>query len=268
MIIDFHTHCFPDALAPRAMAQLSESAKICNMSPKADGTADGLLSSMKKHGIDRSVVCNIATNPHQMHKVNDFALFLAHNYPSLTPLGSLHPDGEELEGELIRLKEGGIKGIKIHPDYVHTHIDDGAFDKIYSLCEEHGFFVISHTGFDPISPDHLHATPEMILNVLKKHPKLTLIAAHMGGLGSEEGVLESLVGKNLYFDTSLFSYRQGKEKLIDRILNEHDPDKLLFGTDTPWTAPSEEIEALSSADISDGLRDKIFYRNAEKLLGI
>ena len=71
MLIDFHTHCFPDALAPRAIEKLAYSCG--GVEPVCDGTLAGLRESMRRDGVDVSVVLNIATSPHQMKKVNDFA---------------------------------------------------------------------------------------------------------------------------------------------------------------------------------------------------
>ena len=98
-IIDFHTHVFPDALAPRAIAQLTINAAASGYWPLTDGTVAGLLDSMDREGIHRSVVCNIATNPRQMRKVNDFGISLLEE-PRLIPLGSVHPHAEE--GEIPR----------------------------------------------------------------------------------------------------------------------------------------------------------------------
>ena len=267
MIIDFHTHCFPDSLAPRAMEQLKINASRANLTAHTDGTADDLIRSMDENGIDHSVVCNIATNPRQMHKVNDFAISLLASHPRLIPLGSLHPEGEDLEGEAARLCNAGIKGVKIHPDYIKTHLDDSAFDRVFAVCRDAGLFVISHTGYDPISPDHVHATPDMILNVIKRYRGLKFIAAHVGGVGSESEVLKKLVGEELYIDTSLVSLRPEKHEIIWEILTSHSPDRILFGTDTPWTEAGREVEFIKTAQISCELKDKIFFKNAQNLLG-
>ena len=76
MIIDFHTHCFPDALAPRALSSLEHNAEQTQMRPFTDGTAEGTKKLIAAHGINRAVVCNIATNAHQQPKVNNFAISL------------------------------------------------------------------------------------------------------------------------------------------------------------------------------------------------
>ena len=267
MIIDFHTHSFPDSLAPRAMESLKKTFSGGGfVKVQTDGTAKDAKRVLQQNGIDRAVVCNIATNAHQESKVNDFAIELAKTEPFFAPLGSIHPDSEQMESELARLAEAGIKGIKLHPDYVGVFISDPRFDRIFSLLEERKMFCVMHTGYDPISPDLIHATPEMLADLIERHPKLTLIAAHMGGYAQAAGVVEHLLGKNIYFDTSLCHLRTGERDLLLRILREHPEDRLLFATDTPWGNPAKELRFLESAQLPAERMQRILYQNALELL--
>ena len=70
MLIDFHTHVFPDALAPRAIASLSAQA---NETPSTDGTVAGLCASMKAAGVTHSVTLPVITKVSQFDTVNAFA---------------------------------------------------------------------------------------------------------------------------------------------------------------------------------------------------
>ena len=272
-IIDFHTHAFPDALAPRAIAQLTVNAAASGYTPMTDGTVDGLIASMDEAGISRSVICNIATNPRQMVKVNDFALSLRQN-PRLIPLGSVNPFASvgEILCELDRLREAGIPGIKIHPDYMGVEIDDPAFTPIFSACVERDLFVITHAGFDPVQPDHIHCTPDMVLRVVDRHNELKLVVAHAGGFDREAEVLEKLCGAPVWLDTSLCAIRRAKSaewgQLCGEILRKHDASRILFATDTPWSDPAAEIAFIRSLGLSREASENILYRNAESLLGI
>lgn len=270
-IIDFHTHAFPDALAPRAIAQLTINAAASGYTPLTDGTVNGLIASMDKAGISRSVVCNIATNARQMQKVNDFAISCAQNN-RLIPLGSLHPDAtaEAMDAELNRLAAAGLAGIKIHPDYVHVEIDSPAFEPILARCEARGMLVVTHAGFDPVEPNHMHCTPDMVLRVMERHPALKLVVAHTGGFDCEAEVLEKLCGTGVYLDTSLAAVRRAKSAMWGQacgdILRAHDPARILFATDTPWSDPAAEIAFVRSVGLSEEDTEAVLHGNAERLL--
>lgn len=270
-VIDFHTHVFPDALAPRAIAQLTINAAASGYTPLTDGTVAGLLESMSKAGISRSVICNIATNPRQMKKVNDFAISLLED-PRLIPLGSVNPYAEEEEmiTELNRLKEAGIPGIKIHPDYMKAEIDSEKFTPIFKACEERNLFVITHAGFDPVEPNHIHCAPDMVLRVIDRHPALKLVVAHAGGFDCEREVLDKLCGAPVWLDTSLCAVRRAKSaewgELCGEILCRHDPARILFATDTPWSDPAAEIAFVRSLGLSEEITDGILSGNAQRLV--
>ena len=74
MIIDFHTHTFPDPIADAAIDRLSRQA---NITAYTCGTAAGLLLAERAAGVDRSIILPVATKPEQVHHINDYAA--AHN---------------------------------------------------------------------------------------------------------------------------------------------------------------------------------------------
>ena len=53
MIIDFHTHVFPDKVAAKALPKLAAGSG--GMEPVYDATVDGLESFLSKNGIDKAV---------------------------------------------------------------------------------------------------------------------------------------------------------------------------------------------------------------------
>lgn len=267
MVIDFHTHCFPDKLAERAVSQLAASAASENITNETDGTVSDLIHKMDEWKIDRSVVLNIATNPKQQENVNNFAIETNRLYSDrLTALGSVHPDSENIKDEIIRLKDNGINGIKLHPDYMKTLIDDDKFKPIFKLCCEYDMFVIIHAGFDVISPDLIHAPPEKILKVITEFPSLKLISAHMGANKMWDQTEKYLIGKNVYIDTSMACVFDLSKKQAERMIKSHDPSKILFASDAPWCAADKSLEYLNSLELSDDLKEMILHENAEKLL--
>ncbi len=264
MLIDFHVHAFPDFLASKAVPLLAEKGGIPYF---GDGTVSNLIAKMDECGVDRSVILNIATNPKQQTNVNNFAIEINYANPRLYALGSLNPDSDCIETEARRLKDSGIRGIKIHPEYMNSTIDDVKFDPIFKACIENDLFVISHSGWDFISPSFIHCTPERILRVLNRFPELRLVAAHVGANRLWDDVERLLVGKNLWIDTSLAPMFELDKKQCERILKNHDPNKLLFGSDFPWYRADSELEYIESLDISADLKRKIYSENAINLLG-
>ena len=111
MIIDFHTHMFPDKIAARTIDFLSKTGG--DMNPFTDGTWKGLKESAKQAGIDHSIVLPIATRPGQFHTINEFATHFQEG--TLISFGSLHPESENYKEELRQIQDMGMKGIKLHP---------------------------------------------------------------------------------------------------------------------------------------------------------
>ena len=143
MLIDFHTHAFPDKLAPRAIASLAHASG--GLSPQTDGTVSALKAKMARDGVDISVVQSIATNPRQMTKVNDFAIEINVD-PAIVAFGSVHPDAPDALEELERLKAAGLKGVKFHPEYQHFYANDEKMKPIYRKISELGLIALFHAG--------------------------------------------------------------------------------------------------------------------------
>lgn len=265
MVIDFHTHIFPDGLAQRAIASLEATA---GMKTVFDGTAKGLLTLMDAHGIQSSVVLNTVTNEKQVGNVNGFALeTLEKHGDRLIPFCSLHPRTPEPYSTLLHLSQLGTKGVKLHPDYLKTRLDSEEMLPLLNAVSEAGLPLVVHAGFDPVSPQLCHASPDAILAVLEKVPHLKLVAAHMGGMMLWDEVCRKLCGKNLWLDTAFCCERTGMTKeQAKRIFELHPHDRILFGSDAPWAAPSEILDFVDCLHLGTDSRNAVLCDNALALL--
>ncbi len=262
MLIDFHTHCFPEKIAEKAISKLSYVSG--GLTPFTNGSVSGLKNFMKNQGVDKSVVLNIATNAHQQQSVNDFANEI--NRDNIISFGSVFPLAEDALYELERIKAMGLKGVKLHPDYQKFFVDDEKLIPIYKRISQLGLITVFHAGLDYGFPPPYGATPERIAKALK-HFSSPVIAAHWGGLSCFEGVIKYLCGTDIYFDTS-FGYGTMPKYYAEQILEKHSTDKILFGTDCPWHTAEMELKMLSTLKLSDNDTEKITHQNAERLLGI
>lgn len=253
MIIDIHTHIFPDELAERALARLVANARI---PAYTDGTAACLRASMRRAGIARAALMPIATKPSQVRTINAGAATLNASYPEFIAFGTLHPAQQDWEEEIARLVADGIPGIKLHHDYQETFVDDARFLPMYRALADADRVVLMHAGVDIGLPPPVHCPPERLARVLDAVPNLTVIAAHMGGYACWDGVEQYLIGRNLYLDTSFSLTDLGIERMT-ALMRAHGTDKVLFGTDSPWTDQQAEVAAISALPL-----------NAEEIMGI
>lgn len=261
MIIDFHTHIFPQKIAQKALTHLSKGGG--GFPYYYDGTPEALKQSMAEHGIDKSVVLNIATNPAQQRAVNDFAA--AVNSPRLIAFGSVHPYAKDAIAEIDRICDLGLKGIKFHLDCQDCFADDRELKPIYEHIGKKGLMVCFHMGWD-MSTAQKRMTPKALRDSLPYLAGAKVIAAHLGGYALWDEALEYLCGQDVYLDTS-FSCGRIPLNLAAKMIDAHDENKVLFGTDGPWTRVEEEKEFVSLLPLKEETIQKIFYKNAQRLLG-
>ena len=275
MIIDFHTHVYPDAMAERIVAALAD---VPGGEAHTDGTINGLLKSMNDSGVDKSVILPVCTRKGQFDTVNRFAAEINGKYDSLISFGGIHPDDDAPEEKLTFLKESGFKGIKIHPDYTETFIDDERYIRIVTAAQELGLIVVTHAGKDP-AYDTIHCPPERARCLLDHIDDLTsfekpfIVFAHLGGNRLLADVEKYLVGQNCYIDIScsfadLGDFSDSSDNDIVRVIKSHGADKILFATDSPWNSQKAYIERFMSLDLTDKEKDMILCKNALDMLGI
>ena len=269
MIVDFHAHAFPDALAERSVAYLSAKASVPAFS---DGTTRGLAEAASRVKADYALVLPVQTKPSQFKSVNAFAKrinegeFDAYGVKLLS-FGGIHPDDEDIAGELAEIKAMGLKGIKLHPDYQQTFIDDPKNMAIIEKAAEAGLLVSVHAGLDYGFADCTHCTPARAKNMLRLTGATNVILAHMGGFGMWQEVYDLLVGEKVYFDTGVVARYMDKRLAAD-IIRAHGADKVLFATDSPWASYEDSVEFVSSLDLTENQKNMIFGENAARLVGL
>jgi predicted TIM-barrel fold metal-dependent hydrolase len=263
LLIDFHTHAFPERIAPMAMERLSHQGG--GQKPETNGTLASLKEEMAKDGVDISVLLTIATNPKQQHKVNDFAI-ASNGESAIVAFGSVHPDAPDALEELERIHAAGLKGVKLHPEYQGFYADDPRMKPIYRKISDLGLIALFHAGVDYAYAPPYHAMPDQLVGALKMLDT-HVVAAHWGGVDCGVEVLEKLCGKELYLDLS-YGYGAMPKPIAQAIADKHGTDRLLFASDMPWHRPSWEIRLIESLDLSSDDKEKIYHRNAEKLLNL
>lgn len=301
MIIDIHTHTFPDKIAEKAIPRLAFFADTVNY---LDGTEADLVRSMERNSVDLSVLLPVATSPRQTEKLNQIAIE-KNNFskesgtPSLLSFGAIHPDNEDYKEIINLLSLEGVPGIKIHPVYQECDFDDPRYMRIVSYATERDMAVMVHGGYDVGYPGSERVTVSRILPVLDEVKPTKLILAHMGSWDEWDTAEEALCGRDVYFDTAFtltplvpvreklaaqglaqkvlspeefeelsntpHNWYSMSEKQFVRFVEKHGAGKILFGSDSPWDDQGLAIQRIRNL-FDPKTADLILGKNAEELL--
>lgn len=273
MIIDFHTHNFPAALAKRALEVMCGKLAECGheaLRPVGDGTVDTELRDMDASGIDLCVNCPVATTPGNFNSIFRRALELRNRMPRIVQLASIHPLDPDFREHISMLRDNGIPGIKLHPNYQGIRLDNPQMVPFFTALRDNGLFVISHCGFDPgyVNAPPV-ASPHAVAKLLSAVPGLRFVAAHLGG---EYGSPPHAVDELLQFDTCLIDtaamyFRFDAEEAM-RLVREWPANRIVFGTDYFWRDQAYIRAWVESLRSDPAEREMIFHGNAETLLGM
>ena len=269
MLIDFHTHIFPDKIAHSTISALQANSGTV---PNTDGTVQGMLDAMERANADICVTLPVLTKPTQFDSVTKFAVSVNEQFKNsarkLISFGGMHPRCEDIDGKMAYLKSVGIKGVKIHPDYQDTYIDDEGYIEILKCAKKYDMIVVTHSGVDDgYVGQPVRCTPDRVKKVIDIVGHEKFVLGHYGAHKQWNDVLEKLAGLNVYFDTA-FTLHEIDEQTFKVILNKHGSEKVLFATDCPWREIKEDYEILKSYNLDKNVEDNIFYKNALKLLNI
>ena len=273
MIIDVHSHNFPVAIAARAIAQMAKGIEGL-LWPAGDGTLENQLDQMEMAGVDRAVMCPIATKPRQFEVILRTAKAIRAGemgeraQRKIIPFASVHPEDEDVVKHVEQIAAEGIRGVKFHPYYQNFSLANKACWKMFEAVAACGLVVECHAGLDLGYLDRNDACgPAEIATLLKNVKGLKFIAAHLGGCaGHKAHATDELLDLGCYIDTSALHRDWHKDEEV-RLLRGWPTERILFATDFPWVNYAEAIRWVKS------VRDEkdwgaLFAGNARRLLGV
>lgn len=259
MIIDAHTHVYPDAVAKRAIG-----GSPADLKRFGDGTVASLVDVMDRAGVDRSVALGVANTGDRVDNANRFA-------GSLDPkrfigFGSVHPDLTP-EQNVESLRTHGLRGAKVHPMFQDLRLDD---PRLLAILEAMAgeFAVVIHVGAAGEDPGD-RCSPAMLADISRRFPDLDVIACHFGGYRRFEEAFEIVVGTNVYLDTS---WPPGLAELDpDRVraaIAKHGAERIIFASDWPMADPAAEIATIRGLGLPDDDTAAILGDNLARVLGV
>ncbi len=260
--VDAHCHIYPEKIAARAVAGTDN---FYGENSVGTGTVDDLIETETNAGVDHFIVQSDATTPHQVASINNFiADEVAKNPEKLTGLGTLHPDSEDIKGDVERLISLGLKGVKLHPDIQAFKLDDYRCLKIYELCEQNGLIVLIHTGDNRYD----YSNPNRMKPILDIYKNLKVIGAHLGGWSIWSEACEVYKDYDNFFVDCSSSFNYLEKQEAKRIIRTYGANKVLFGTDYPMWSAKQELEYFLSLGLDENEIRSILGMNAKKLFNL
>ena len=267
MVIDMHTHVYPDKIAGRVIELVRRSLDVDEApSFSSPMTIAGLLEAMDRCGVDSSVTFCIAERPEVVRNANDY-LIEECDGKRLIPFGTIHPGMQEYEKEIDRLRINGVKGVKWSSIFQSFRLDE---DRMMRIYEAMGDDMIAYFHMGRASgkhANHMNSTPAMLARVLDTYPKMKVVAAHFGGLGMLDEARNYLFGRDLYLDT-VWTLEDLDANLVAEVIKEHGASRILFGSDYPFGDACKDIDFIRKLPLGDDDKELVLWRNAKELLGI
>lgn len=260
LIADAHAHIFPAKIAQKAVGAIGDFYSIPMCHP---GSPQALLESGSAIGVKKYLVCSTATHPGQVVSINSFIRDCCGEHPEFLGFATLHPDYQDIPGEVRRILETGLRGVKLHPDFQRFSIDDPAAFPLYEACAEAGLPILFHTGDDRYD----WSAPTRMAAVARRFPRLTCIAAHFGGYNHWQDVEVYRELPNVWFDTSSALFRLPPERAL-QLIEVLGHRRFLFGTDFPMWDHRQELDRFLALGLPEEVRDDILSRNFQRLFGV
>jgi predicted TIM-barrel fold metal-dependent hydrolase len=279
MIIDFHTHLFPQKIRDqRDTFFASEPAfKLLYQSPKSKIVdASDMLNAMDENQVDKSVVFGFPwKNSDTFRRHNDFIMEVVNKFSDrFIGLGCFDPASGNAAAEAERCLQGGLSGIGELAFY-QSGMQDSSLDQlepIMKMCAARDLPVLIHTN-EPVGhnyPGKTSNTLAQIYQLIIRFPENKIVLAHWGGGIFFFSLLKKEVKdklKNVFFDTaaSPFLYEPAVYQISIKLIGS---DKIIFGSDYPLLPPARYFDEMEKAGLSKAEMNKICGKNAKKLLNL
>jgi len=276
MIIDAHTHLFPEEVANRraSFARRDAAFRLLYKNVQARlAQVEDLLKTMDRDGVNQSVICGFPwEDPGLCRAGNDFLWECNVRYPGrLLPFASLSPRSLRAgKKELERSLDRGFIGIGELAFYQHA-LTDKNLSRLTALLKPlsgKGVPVLLHVN-EPVGHEYpgkirgsLHATYQLLQTL----PDVTFIFAHWGGGFFFYELMPEVAhaAARVYYDTaaSPFLYRPSIYSLALRIIG---PQRILFGSDYPLIPPQRYFREMAEVALPARVQTRIKGLNAQRL---
>ncbi len=277
MIVDVHTHIFPDKIRVSREQFFSNEAEFKSIYQHSNSkmiSYEELIHSMDTNGIDKSVIFGFPWNTQEFATLNnDYIIEAVSKYPDrFIGFSCVNPLSEYALCEVRRCFDNGLKGLG-EVAFYNSDITDEIISKLKPFMDiliELDYPFMLHTN-EPVGhkyPGKADMCLKNIYNFLKSYPNNKIILAHLGGGIFFYNIMKREVKdilKNVYFDTAAVPFLYDKNIYFEASKYAGE-SKILFGSDYPLINPSVYLTDIDLHVPSTQLIGQIKGANALAIL--
>lgn len=228
----------------------------------AMASVEGLKKGMSQNGITHSVIL-----PLEPYGDTAELLALVKGNTSLIPFASVTPNDPKRAEKLRNYVESGCRGVKLHPIIQNFHPSGSACMETVEEFSRYDLPVFFHSGVTAYyiaqSESESYGDPENYVKTIAAFPKVRFVMGHMAMFQSAKAIDIAEKYRNIYFDTSFQPI-----KMVKRAIEKIGEDRIMFGTDWPFGRQRFEHKIIMMlTEGNPSLREKLFWKNAEALIG-
>lgn len=277
MVVDFHTHIFPEWLRSQRerYVQRDQTFGLLYANTKAKlATADDLVLAMDEDGVDVAVVMGIGWTDFGLARdTNDYLIESVLRYPKrIVGFAGVSPAwGDECVREADRCARAGLLGVgELHPDSQEFDMGDKrTMAPLMEVVQQHGMIFATHSS-EPVG--HLYqgkgsTTPGVLWALVQNFPDVTIVCAHWGGGLPFYALMPEVASSlaNVYFDTaaSPFLYDANIFATVTSLVGA---DRILLGSDYPLLRARRLMSEIRGSSMTEEEQAAVLGGNGEKLL--
>ena len=271
-LYDVHVHFLPPRVMAKVRHQFDSAGPLIGRAwPLAyRGTDEELVAQLKALGVRRWSALPYAHRPGIAEFLNDWAAGFAARVPEVLSSATFFPE-PEAEKYVAQRIAAGTEIFKVHVQVGNFELTDPLLDPVWGQLEDAGTPVVIHVNSGPVANEH--TGPEPMRALMRRHPRLTAVLAHMGAPDYAEFLAIAEGNERVHLDTTMAFTDFFEEmaafprELLPRLLALQ--DKVLLGSDFP-NIPypyAHQLEALERLSLGEDWLRSVCWHNGARLFG-
>ena len=271
-LYDVHVHFLPRNIMDKVWAQFDSAGPLIGRPWPVQyrGSDEERVARLRALGVRRFSALPYAHRPGIAGYFNDWARSFADSVPECLHSATFYPEPEAADYVAAGIEEG-VEIWKVHVQVGDFDLRDPYLDKVWGLLADAGTPVVVHAGSGPVP--NRNTGPGPVRDVLRRHPRLTAVMAHMGAPEYLEFLELAEDFERVHLDTTMAftdffeEMAAFPEALLPRVRDLG--DKVLLGSDFP-NIPypyAHQIESLEGLEMGEAWLRRVCWENATALIG-